>query len=149
MKLRLLLACAALTALAAMADDPYVPGLGDFMGATQVRHAKLWFAGNERNWPLAAYEVGELREGLDAAAHLNPVFKGIPVQTLLAQYITQPLADVGSAIDAHDEDGFQQSFDRLSAACNGCHQASGHGFIVIKRPTALPATNQRFTPDTP
>ena len=149
MKLRLLLVVAGFAAVAAVAEEPFVPGLGNFMGATQVRHAKLWFAGSERNWPLAAYEVDELREGLDDAARQNPVFKGIPVQTLLAQYITQPLADVGNAIEAHDEDGFQQAFDRLSAACNGCHQSAGHSFIAIKRPTALPVTNQRFTPDTP
>ena len=29
---------------------------------------------------------------------------------------------------------------------NGCHQTTKHGFIVIQRPTALPYTNQSFTP---
>ncbi|NDU85790.1 MAG: hypothetical protein G3H99_04160 [Ferrovum sp.] len=49
------------------------------MGATQVRHAKLWFAGTEGNWDLAAYEVGELREGLDDAAQFDAMFKNIPL----------------------------------------------------------------------
>jgi len=41
---------------------PYAPGLGEFMTATQLRHAKLWFAGKENNWDLAAYEIDEIAE---------------------------------------------------------------------------------------
>src|SRR5947199_10244165 len=38
-------------------DKPssYVPGLGEFMGRIQVDHAKLWLAGEARNWELAGY----------------------------------------------------------------------------------------------
>jgi hypothetical protein len=56
-------------ALPAMADEhahaapPYVPGLGELMSANQMRHAKLWFAGEAGNWPLAAYDLDELKEG--------------------------------------------------------------------------------------
>lgn len=38
----------------------YIPGLGEIMAATQMRHAKLWFAGQAGHWPLAAYELDEL-----------------------------------------------------------------------------------------
>jgi hypothetical protein len=31
--------------------------LGDFMGLTQLRHFKLWYAGRSKNWELADYEV--------------------------------------------------------------------------------------------
>ena len=37
------------------AAEAYKPGLGDIMGAIQMRHAKLWFAGKSLNWQLAAY----------------------------------------------------------------------------------------------
>lgn len=47
----------------ASAAPPYVPGLGEIMGATQMRHLKLWYAGEAGNWPLASYEVDELAEG--------------------------------------------------------------------------------------
>ena len=49
------------------AAEPYVPGLGEIMSATQMRHLKLWYAGQAGNWPLAAYEVDELEEGFAAA----------------------------------------------------------------------------------
>ncbi len=40
----------------------YVPGLGEFMGRIQVDHAKLWLAGEARNWELAEYQLTELKE---------------------------------------------------------------------------------------
>jgi len=54
------------------AKEPYAPGLGEFMAATQLRHAKLWFAGQAKNWDLAGYEVDEIKEGLEDAAKQFP-----------------------------------------------------------------------------
>ncbi len=51
--------------------------------ATQLRHAKLWFAGKNRNWALAAYEVDEIKEGLGDAAKLHPIVDGIPVAEMV------------------------------------------------------------------
>ena len=60
-----IVACSAMLAAAQPARAPYEPGLGEFMMATQLRHAKLWFAGKSHNWDLAAYEIDEIKEGLD------------------------------------------------------------------------------------
>ena len=48
------------------------------MAATQVRHAKLWFAGKNKNWALAAWEVDEIREGLEDATKLHATMTGFP-----------------------------------------------------------------------
>src|SRR5262249_47768350 len=40
----------------------YLPGLEQFMNMILIEHNKLWFAGQARNWPLAAYELGEIKE---------------------------------------------------------------------------------------
>ena len=124
----------------------YIPGLGDMMGAIQTRHSKLWFAGINGNWPLAAYELDELKEGLDDAAEYNPEFKNIQVKSLLSQFVAKPLSDLDASIKSKSPDAFKKSFDLLSAACNGCHAAAGRAFISIKRPTIDPVTNQRFLP---
>jgi hypothetical protein len=52
-------------AAATPTEEPYQPGLGEIMSLQQMRHIKLWFAGNAANWPLADYEIGELGEGFD------------------------------------------------------------------------------------
>lgn len=128
------------------AVETYTPGLGDLMGATQMRHAKLWFAGKNGNWDLATYELDEMREGLADAAHFNPMFKNIPVQKMLEQFTAQPLSDLDKAIASKKVEGFKQAFDELTAACNGCHHAAARGFISITRPAAAPFTNQNFMP---
>jgi hypothetical protein len=40
----------------------YFPGLGEFMARIQVTHAKLWLAGQARNWELADDGLGEMKE---------------------------------------------------------------------------------------
>jgi hypothetical protein len=38
------------------------PQISDFMSDTQRRHFKLGLSGGLSNWPLAAYELGKLKE---------------------------------------------------------------------------------------
>jgi len=125
---------------------PFVPGLGEIMSLQQARHAKLWMAGARRNWPLAAYELDELREGFEDASALHPVFESVPVAALVASLTPGPLDAVGKAIEAKDAAGFRKSFDGLTAACNACHRAATRGFIVITRPQGPAFGNQRFAP---
>ena len=128
-------------------NAPYVPGLGEFMTSTQMRHAKLWFAGSSGNWPLAAYELDEIKEGLDDAVRLHPKHDDMPVGVMIRKNLGAPLGDLGKAIDSKNIDNFRLAFDRLTDACNSCHSGAGHDFIRIQRPTAPPATNQVYTPD--
>lgn len=124
----------------------YVPEMGEIMGATQMRHSKIWFAGKAGNWALARYELDEIKEGMEDAVNFHPVFKGAPVSAMLDRFTAQPLADIDAAVAAKDSAKFRKSFDRLTGACNACHQAAGFGFIAIKRPSVSPFSNQAFTP---
>src|SRR5260370_2923148 len=45
---------------------PYRPSLADLMNTTvQLRHVKLAFAGREKNWVLAAYELKQWSKAFD------------------------------------------------------------------------------------
>jgi hypothetical protein len=77
------LSASVMFAAAQPARESYEPGLGEFMTATQLRHAKLWFAGKQNNWDLAAYEIDEIKEGLEDAARLHPSFDGVPVAEMI------------------------------------------------------------------
>jgi soluble cytochrome b562 len=130
----------------ATAAEPYVPGMGEIMGATQMRHSKLWFAGKAGNWPLANYELGEIREGLDDAILYHPVFKeSVPVAKILDRFTASPLKALEKAIKDKNETDFRKAFDSLTNACNGCHQAADRGYISITVPTVSPYTNQDFS----
>ena len=136
----------AMLAAAEPAKDRYEPGLGEFMTATQLRHAKLWFAGKNDNWGLATYEVDEIKEGLEDAARLHSIFQGIPVAKMIKTIINPRIERLEKAIAAKNGTQFVAAFDDLTDGCNACHAAAGKPFIRIQRPTAPPLTNQNFAP---
>ena len=103
-------------AAAQPAKEPYQPGLGEFMTATQLRHAKLWFAGEQNNWDLAAYEIDEVKEVLEDAATLFPTFDGFPVAEMIKTIIDPRIEEVEKAVRAKSSIKFVAAFDGLPAA---------------------------------
>ena len=128
--------------------DPnkYVPGLGDLMGSLLVQHNKLWFAGDQLNWPLAAYSVDALKEGIADMKVLRPRYKGESIVEMLDGLTAKPMQDLEEAVAAQDSARFVQAYDGLTQSCNVCHQNHDYGFIVIARPTVPFLTNQRYQP---
>jgi hypothetical protein len=141
------LALAAALALPVQADEQpviaqaYAPRLGDIMSAIQLRHFKLWYAGREKNWNLARYELGQIRASFGDATTYYP---GLPVSDMTT--MAKPTALIDAAIQAKGKDKFVRAFGQLSAACNSCHKAQGYGFIVVKVPNTSPFNNQIFEP---
>lgn len=125
---------------------PYTPDLGDFMGATQLRHFKLWFAGRSQNWDLARYEIEQIRKSFQAAASAYPTLGDADVAGLIKTDGYGPLDSMKAAVDAHSAAKFGAEFDKLTQACNACHRATHVGFIQIQVPTASPFSNQTFVP---
>jgi hypothetical protein len=126
----------------------YVPGLGEMMSLQQMRHVKLWFAGQAENWDLADYEIDELGEGFDDVVKFHPTHKDSPVapKDAIPRMVTAPLGDLRKAVAAKDSAAFSQAFDGLTAACNNCHQATNFGFNAVQRPATNPYPNQVFAP---
>lgn len=134
---------------AAALEEPspiYAPTLADIMGATQLRHIKLSFAGSVQNWNLAHYEVTQMKDSFDTAAKLYPVFEKVALAKLIADVSNPALAAVDDAIRARDQAAFERNFARLTDACNSCHRGAGFGFIKIRVPTSSPFSNQSFAP---
>lgn len=128
--------------------DPnnYVPGLGDLMGSLQVQHGKLWFAGSEQNWPLAAYTVDAIKEGIADMIVLRPRYKRESIVEMLNLLTAKPLQDLEAAVEGKDSALFIQAYDSLTGGCNTCHRNHDYGFIAIQRPTAPAWTNLRYRP---
>jgi hypothetical protein len=124
----------------------YKPELIEFMIFTQIRHTKLWLAGNAGNWELADYEIDELKEVLENAAKHVPDYKGMPVGKMIESAAMAPIEDVEKAIKAKDRARFTTAYDQLTAACNACHMSANRPFIVIQRPSASGFPNQSFAP---
>jgi hypothetical protein len=118
------------------------------MTLQQMRHSKLWFAGQAANWDLASYEIKELGEGFDDVVTYHPTHEESPVapKDAIPKMITGPIADLRAVIEKRDAQAFEPAFDALTKACNNCHQATNFGFNVVQRPTMNPYSNQDFAP---
>lgn len=117
------------------------PRLSDIMGATQLRHIKLWYAGAQKNWPLAQYELGQIKESFQDAMTYYP---GIPASDMST--MEKPASRMAAAITAKNSGEFAAGYNQLTDACNACHKAQGYGFILVKVPNASPFSDQVFPP---
>jgi hypothetical protein len=142
----IVMAASAGIAISEPAKEQHGPNLIDFMMTIQNHHAKLWYAGNARNWELADYQVDELKETLEDAGKLIPDYKGVPVRSMVDNLAMPPIEDIEGAIKAKDHTKFVAAYDKLTAACNSCHEGSKRGFIVIQRPADAAFPNQSFAP---
>jgi len=121
-------------------DKAYKPGLGEFMTGIQLHHAKLWFAGQNQNWPLADFEIHEIQESLD---DIDEFCKDRPEVKSIG--MLRPTIDsVTNSIQQKNLQLFEKSFSLLTTTCNNCHKATDHGFNVVTIPTSPPVSNQDF-----
>jgi hypothetical protein len=124
----------------ANSQQRYVPRLNDMMVATQLRHFKLWYAGTVQNWPLANYELTQIRTDIDDAKSLYANAAGSDLTMMIPA-----CAEVDRAIKAKDSVKFSIAFGKLTAECNSCHQAAGFGFIKIREPKLSPLETSPFS----
>jgi hypothetical protein len=139
----------AATALAedAKKPDPYVPGLGEFMtSAVQPHHIKIWMAGHAGNWPLAGYEAKELRETFEDIATYQGAWNNFPIGKLAETNLVPPLDEMDKAIESRNQAAFKTAYDKVTAACNSCHQATGNEFVSVKTPSGADFPDQDFQP---
>ncbi|MEO8802533.1 MAG: hypothetical protein ABI304_05460 [Rudaea sp.] len=135
--------------LSELQRSAYHPELGHQMLIIQIRHARLWFAGEAKNWILAAFELQELKEAFEAVVEHNPDDANFQPQRLadiLPAMTNAPIRTLRDAIDHGDKKQFENAYDGLSAACTGCHRAAGISFLVIQRPKTPLLDNLRSEP---
>jgi hypothetical protein len=136
--------------IADLKKSAYHPELGEQMLGIQIRHARLWYAGEAQNWLLAAFELQELKEAFDAVVEQNPdhaIFQPQRLADILPAMTREPIRVVRDAIDHSSTAEFEKAFDGLSTACTGCHRVAGNDFLVIQRPTTPLLDNLRAAPD--
>jgi len=118
----------------------YKPGLGEFMSSIQVHHAKLWFAGKNKNWELADFEMHEIGETIDAIKEYQTERE----ESKKVDMLKPSLEAVNDAIQKKDSSLFNSSYLLLTSTCNNCHKAVNFGFNVVKVPDTAPFSNQAF-----
>lgn len=121
-------------------NNLYKPGMGELMSNIQLHHAKLWFAGENKNWPLAEYN-----ESLIGSAFKKiQLYHGGTFEAKAASMINPAMDSITNAIGKKDVRTFERSFTFLTVTCNNCHTVTKHAFNVITIPVNPPVGNQDF-----
>jgi len=113
----------------------YAPfSYGSAMTDIARRFEILGRAGSAGRLELARYELGEISEQFEQSLpHAAPPREGHPevLPALESAFLQQSMPELRRALSAHGRATFPTTFARIATACNGCHQASGHGFIEV------------------
>ena len=125
----------------------FKPAMDDLMTMlVQPRHIRLYYAGQAKNWRLAAFQVNELRGALARVGRTIPNYRNINVDTAVASIFADKLKAVDAAVKAADSAQFTAAYGEMTTACNDCHKGMEHPFLVIKVPDAGNFPDQEFRP---
>jgi hypothetical protein len=115
--------------------------------------ANLWFAGAQRNWPLADFYLGEVRSDLKWAARVHPVRQGpggeVNVAGIAESVDNTQLTALAQAVHNGRADQFARAYDDTLRACYACHEAIGKPYLRPQRPIAPEAQIIQFGMDGP
>lgn len=120
--------------------NTYKPGFGELMSGIQNHHSKLWFAGINKNWQLADFEVREIMELFDKIKKYQPNRE----ESKSIDIINPSLETVNNAIKNKNLNSFKSSYKQLTGTCNDCHKITKFEFNTVKVPTRQVFTNQKF-----
>lgn len=128
----------------------FKPAFDDLMTMiVQPRHTKLWVAAQQKNWQLAGFQLNELGAALRRVGQTIPKYRNISVDATVASIFAPKIQAVASAIGGQNAAQFNIAYTELTNACNLCHEALDHAFLVIKIPDATAGSafpNQDFRP---
>ena len=107
----------------------HLRGLDVAMMETGYRYSELYWAGEDRNWDYAAYQLGKVRLTIELGIERRPK-RAASAQGFLNGAVPQ----LGEAISKKDPALFRQRFEVLTAHCNACHAMEQMAFVRVKPP---------------
>ncbi len=120
--------------------------LAPFMTQLQWHSQKLGYAIEGHNAPLAEFYLHEVTEVLEEIKEQVPVHDKLPIADLIGKIPQPTLAPLDRQIEASNWTGASKAYAKLIDACNRCHAATQHQFIVITPARGRPPFNQVFEP---
>ncbi|MBI2929591.1 MAG: hypothetical protein HYY24_28335 [Verrucomicrobia bacterium] len=118
-----------------------VPDQAHAMEDVGYHFANLWFAAEQKNWPLADFYLAETRSHLKWAVRIRPVRQtkagDLDLNGILTAVDNTFLTAVKESIDQQDGQKFAVAYRQTIEGCYSCHTASEKPFIRPQVPTAL------------
>jgi hypothetical protein len=120
--------------------------LAKAMGYMQRFAEKIYWAGKEKNWELAAFYAHEVEETAEEIIAHKLVENEKEITPLVAQMFLPALEGLEASIKAQDDLLFGQKYQTFIQTCNACHAASGYGIIKLQVPAQNSFPSQVFKP---
>ena len=103
--------------------------------------ANIWFAGDKKNWPLANYYLGEMRNRMRWEVRVNPSPKGadgnpVDMANIFDGIDKGSLTKLKTIIDMKDGKQFGAQYKMLLEDCYSCHKTAGRPYLRPQVPTA-------------
>lgn len=92
------------------------------------RYNELHWAGLDRNWDYAAYQILKIRIAVNNGTERRPA------RSASAAMLEPVLDRLDEAVVARDAQAFASGFNRLTMTCNACHTAEQVGFMWVRPP---------------
>ena len=128
------------------------PNLSHVMADASFQYSNLWFAGQQKNWPLAMFYFNETRGRIRWLLRINPTPKTpsgevVNLQGIFDAMDTDSLAKLKKAIEDKDSAGFVTTYKGMLEACYTCHKSAGRPYLRPMIPTVPPQTIINYSPD--
>jgi hypothetical protein len=107
----------------------HLRGFDVAMVETGYRYGELTWAGRDRNWGYAEYQLAKIETAIARGVERRPR------RAASARMLEGAVASVRQAITARDGAAFDASFETLTATCNACHQAERVPFVRVVPPS--------------
>ncbi len=106
--------------------------LGGFSATMQQvghRYVDLYWAGVDRNWDYADYQLDKIGDSIEAGIIRRPARA-----ESARPFLDQDIPALAEAIDAEDGEAFDDAFDDFTQACNTCHGREEVPFVTVAPP---------------
>lgn len=129
-----------------------VPSNSHIMEDVSFHYSNLWFAGQKKNWPLAAFYYNETRNHIKWLITKSPTTKTAEGEVVNLQGIfdgidTSSLPMLKKAIDDKNVEDFNAKYKLMLEACYSCHKSAGKPYLRPVIPTVPPQSIISYIPD--
>ena len=125
------------------------PGLSTYMMETAQRFGIMWFAAQQNNWDLAAFEAREAEGVLQKGA----VRSNQSRQQGITAFNSSFMDSLVQAAQSGDQSRFQSAYTAAIGGCNACHASQNYGainrpfsFVKIQIPKNSPEDVYAYAP---
>lgn len=129
-----------------------VPSQSHTMADVGFHWTNLWFAAEQKNWPLAEFYFAESRSHIQWTIRTRPIRKDlegkdVDLNAIFNSVDPSLFAAVKMAIAQKDGAKFASAYKQSLDGCYGCHKASGKPYLRPIVPQAPAQTIIDFAPD--